>query len=96
LVDMRWLGYMLSSARYREQLREIATGTSGSMKNIARAAFLQLSAPFPPIDEQTAIASTLADLDRDLANYRARRVKANNIKQGMMQQLLTGRTRLPV
>jgi type I restriction enzyme S subunit len=95
-VNMRWLGYMLSSARYRKQLREIATGTSGSMKNIARTAFLQLPVPFPPIEEQAAISSALADLDRDLANYHARLVKANNIKQGMMQQLLTGRTRLPV
>ena len=95
LVNMRWLGYLLSSAQYREQLREIATGTSGSMKNIARTAFLQLSVPFPLIEEQTAIAGTLAYLDRDLANHRARIDKANNIKQGMMQQLLAGRTRLP-
>jgi type I restriction enzyme S subunit len=95
-VNMRWLGYVLSSARYREQLREIATGTSGSMKNIARTAFLQLSVPFPRIEEQAAISSTLADLDRDLGNCRARLVKANDIKQGIMQQLLTGRTRLPV
>jgi restriction endonuclease S subunit len=95
-VNMRWLGYMLSSARYREQLREIATGTSGSMKNIARTAFLRLSMPFPLVEEQAAIASTLTDLDCELADYRRRLVKTKNIKQGMMQLLLTGRTRLPV
>ena len=95
-VNMRWLSYMLSSAQYRERLREIATGTSGSMKNIARGAFLQLAIPFPSFEEQAAIASVLSDLDCELATHRTRLDKARAMKQGMMQQLLTGRTRLPV
>jgi type I restriction enzyme, S subunit len=96
LMDMRWLGYVLSSSQYRDQLKEIATGTSGSMKNIARSAFLQLSVPFPSVEEQTAIATTLSDLDRELRALRARLDKASSVKQGMMQQLLTGRVHLPV
>jgi type I restriction enzyme S subunit len=96
LVDMRWLGYVLSSRQYREQLREIATGTSGSMKNISRGSFLQLSVPSPPVEEQIAIARALLDVDVEIRALRARLDKARDIKQGMMQQLLTGRTRLPV
>lgn len=96
LVDMRWLGYLLSSDQYRGKLSEIATGTSGSMKNIARSAFLQITVPLPQLEEQIAVARALGDVDRELDALRARLAKAREIKQGMMQQLLTGRTRLPL
>jgi type I restriction enzyme S subunit len=48
----------------------------------------------PPIDEQIAIADVLTDLDRELAVLQARLDKARAIRQGMIQQLVTGRTRL--
>jgi type I restriction enzyme S subunit len=49
-----------------------------------------------PIDksEQTAIATVLSDMDAELAALEARRDKTRALKQGMMQELLTGRTRL--
>lgn len=50
----------------------------------------------PTIDEQIAIRKVLDDADREIELLRSRLVKAKRIKQGMMQQLLTGRTRLPV
>jgi type I restriction enzyme, S subunit len=46
------------------------------------------------IDEQTAIAIVLSDMDSELAAVQARRDKAITLKQGMMQELLTGRVRL--
>ncbi|HHW63125.1 MAG TPA: hypothetical protein GX403_04070 [Rhodocyclaceae bacterium] len=49
----------------------------------------------PPLVEQTAIATLLSDLDAELAALEARRDKTRALKQGMMQELLTGRTRLP-
>ncbi len=49
----------------------------------------------PSKDEQRAIGSVLADSDRELADLKRRLYKAKSIKQGIMQQLLTGRTRLP-
>ncbi len=48
------------------------------------------------LTEQRAIAKVLASVDKDLARIRARLTKAHSIKQGMMQQLLSGRTRLNV
>ena len=48
----------------------------------------------PPAHEQTAIASVLSDMDADLAALEARRDKTRALKQGMMQELLTGRIRL--
>lgn len=48
----------------------------------------------PPQEEQSAIAGILSDLDSELDALEAHRKKALHIKQGMMQELLTGRTRL--
>ena len=48
----------------------------------------------PTIDEQTAIATILSDMDAEITALEARLSKARQIKQGMMQELLTGRIRL--
>ena len=54
----------------------------------------QLLMPLPRIDEQKAIAEVLSDMDTEIAALETRRAKTQAIKQGMMQQLLTGKTRL--
>ena len=48
----------------------------------------------PSIEEQSAIATILSDMDTELAELQSRLAKARQIKQGMMQELLTGRIRL--
>lgn len=48
----------------------------------------------PPLPEQTAIAEALFDMDTELTTLEQRRNKTRALKQGMMQKLLTGRTRL--
>ena len=48
----------------------------------------------PNLKEQTAIATVLSDMDTEIEGLERRRDKARQIKQGMMQQLLTGRVRL--
>jgi type I restriction enzyme, S subunit len=48
----------------------------------------------PSLDEQTAIATVLSDMDAELAALEQRRGKTRALKQGMMQELLTGKTRL--
>ena len=53
-----------------------------------------LEIPYPPVTEQAAIATILSDMDAEIAALERRRDKARTIKQGMMQQLLTGRVRL--
>ena len=50
--------------------------------------------PIPALHEQTAIATILSDMDAEIAALEARLAKARSIKQGMMQELLTGRVRL--
>ncbi|GIU51468.1 hypothetical protein TUM4438_41200 [Shewanella sairae] len=49
----------------------------------------------PTLEEQTAIATILSDMDNEIQAFEQRLAKTRQIKQGMMQELLTGRTRLP-
>ena len=62
----------------------------GISKNNLTKIFL----PVPSIEEQTAIAKILADMDSEIQALEKRLVKTRQIKQGMMQELLTGKTRL--
>lgn len=48
------------------------------------------------IEEQTAIATVLSDMDNELQALTQKLEKARALKQGMMQQLLTGKIRLPL
>ena len=57
--------------------------------------FLTFEVRLPPtLEEQTAIATVLSDMDNELTTLEARRDKTRALKQGVMQELLTGRTRL--
>ncbi|TDQ83489.1 type I restriction enzyme S subunit [Paraburkholderia silvatlantica] len=56
--------------------------------------FRSLFVPVPPLHEQSAIAEVLSDMDAELAALEDRRDKTRLLKQGMMQELLTGKTRL--
>ena len=56
--------------------------------------YQKIEVPFPNPAEQTAIAEVLSDMDADLAALEARVAKARAVKQGMMQELLTGKVRL--
>lgn len=56
--------------------------------------FQHVEIPTPKSAEQTAIAEVLSDMDAELAALEQRRDKTRDLKQGMMQELLTGRTRL--
>jgi len=56
--------------------------------------YAQLPLSLPPLPEQSAIAAVLSDMDAELTALEARRDKTRALKQAMMQELLTGRTRL--
>jgi len=53
-----------------------------------------LQIPLPPLPEQRAIAAVLSDMDAEIDALERRRDKTRALKQGMMQELLTGRIRL--
>jgi type I restriction enzyme S subunit len=75
-------------------LRQRATN-GGTMLHLTKASMEKLPVMIPPTkDEQTAIAEVLSDMDAELAALEQRRAKTRALKQGMMQELLTGKTRL--
>ena len=64
------------------------------MTTIDQGAINRCPVLIPPKKEQTAIATTLSDMDAEIQALNARLAKTQDIKQGMMQQLLTGKVRL--
>jgi type I restriction enzyme S subunit len=79
-------------APFQEQLLRLAAGTKVFATTRTHIASIEL--PLPKLEEQIAIAAVLSDMDAELAVLEARREKTRALKQGMMQELLTGRTRL--
>ncbi len=65
-----------------------------TVESIDSAWFRGFEISLPCMDEQKAIATVLSDTDAEIAALERRRDKTKAIKQGMMQQLLTGRVRL--
>ncbi len=68
--------------------------TQTSIAHLPRERFVAMPILVPEIAEQAAIAAVLSDMDAELSALEARREKTRALKQAMMQELLTGRTRL--
>ncbi|EFA6624490.1 restriction endonuclease subunit S [Escherichia albertii] len=86
-----FLFYNLDS-RY-EELRSLSTG-DGGRGGLNLTIIRKLHLAFPPKEEQTAIATILSDMDKEIQTLQQRLDKTRQLKQGMMQELLTGKTRL--
>ena len=69
-------------------------GQTGSQMNLNTGLITGTPVLLPPIPEQTAIAEVLSYMDAELNALEQRREKTRALKQGMMQELLTGRIRL--
>ncbi len=67
---------------------------SGGIPQLTGVTLVKYQIPLPPLPEQTAIASALSDMDALISHTEKLIEKKKSIKQGMMQELLTGRTRI--
>lgn len=85
-------GFLQFCPPFATQLRRLAAGTKVYATNRAHVASVEMRLPTVP--EQAAIAAVLSDMDAELSALEARRDKTRALKQGMMQELLTGKTRL--
>jgi len=85
-------GYLHLIKAVKNNFDRLATGLKvyGLSKNSLKEVLLLV----PPKEEQTAIANVLSDMDTELDALQQRLNKTQQIKQGMMQELLTGKTRL--
>lgn len=91
-------GYVLDFIFYFLQLKQseiYRSQTGGAQPHIHPKDLRPLMVTIPnELTEQEAIASILSDMDQELTELEQRRDKTTALKQGMMQELLTGRTRL--
>ena len=84
--------YYSLDTRY-DELRSLSTG-DGGRGGLNLTIIKSIEIDFPPIEEQAAIASVLSDMDAEISALETELEKTRTIKQGMMQELLTGRIRL--
>jgi type I restriction enzyme S subunit len=90
--DSLYLGYLMNQPGINAQKSK--KGQGDAVVHISAGSLAQLQISLPPLDEQTAIAAVLSDMDAEIDALQKRRDKTRAVKQGMMQELLTGRTRL--
>lgn len=91
-TDVLYLYYFL--LHNRENI--IAMGCGAGQPNVSQEIVKKINIPIPPtIKEQQRIANALSDVDTLIESLEKLIAKKKNIKQGAMQQLLTGKKRLP-
>jgi type I restriction enzyme, S subunit len=88
------LASAISAPAAQTFLDQRTTGMAESQVNFENGVLLKTPIRLPNIEEQAAIATVLSDLDAELEALEQRRAKTAALQQGMMQELLTGRTRL--
>jgi type I restriction enzyme S subunit len=93
LIEPAYLAYFFRSATGRELISPLAQGAT--RYNIAKTKFLDLVLDLPDLNRQRDIANMFQDADEGIEAIERLISKRQAIKQGMMQQLLTGKTRLP-
>lgn len=91
-LDIRFLFQFLMSSLFKRQIGGQATGSA--QLNFGPSHVEKVEISLPEMVEQTTIASVLSDMDADIAELESKLSKARIVKQGMMQELLTGRIRL--
>ncbi|QOC22751.1 restriction endonuclease subunit S [Wenzhouxiangella sp. AB-CW3] len=87
-----YLGRLLNHPTIAQEKARLGQGDA--VVHISARNLAQIEVQMPRQEEQTAIATVLSDIDTEIEALEHRRDKARQIKQGMMQQLLTGRVRL--
>ncbi|RGJ98874.1 restriction endonuclease subunit S [Megamonas funiformis] len=88
-----WLGYYLNSKYYHDQLLPYITGIKVS--SISKSSIKKTSILLPPLKEQSNIVKIISDMDSLIFSMQKLIDKKKDIKQGVMQELLTGKRRLP-
>ncbi len=91
-VDGLYLSYYFRSNQGRYLFYILAQGAT--RYNLSKAAFYEMKMPSPELKEQRAIVTILSEMDGEIEALEQKLAKYRMIKQGMMQELLTGKTRL--
>jgi type I restriction enzyme, S subunit len=92
-LDPVFFFFLLGSAVFGEFLGQLSAGST--INHLYQKDFVHFTFPAPlRLEEQQAIGTALQSMDEELRELQTRLTKARQIKDGMMQELLTGRIRL--
>lgn len=89
-----YMNYLFNSHYILTKLRKLATGST-SVAAIYTRDLLKLKIPLPPLPEQKKIAEILSTWDHAIETLEQLIAQKEELKRGLMQQLLTGKTRFP-
>ena len=92
VVNRVFLSQLFTTNSWFQKVIEKVGGTTH--KRISRGALGKIEIEIPTSDEQRAIAKILSDMDAEITQLESKKEKYQAVKQGMMQELLTGKTRL--
>jgi type I restriction enzyme, S subunit len=87
-----FFSYVINGYKMNSELRKKVSGSA--QLGISKKSVQEQEIPYPTVEEQAAIATVLTEIDAELTALVQKRDKTKAIKQGMMQELLTGRVRL--
>jgi type I restriction enzyme S subunit len=92
IVNRVFLSQLFTTNNWLQKVIEKVGGTTH--KRISRGSLGKIEIDVPNIKEQNKISQILTDMDSEIEHLETKKVKCQSIKQGMMQELLTGKTRL--
>jgi type I restriction enzyme S subunit len=93
-IDPKYLSCYFNHTDFKRRIQNLAVG--GTMPSLNTHLMSNILVSLPPLPEQHRIATILSTVDRDLATERHHRARLQTLKQGLMQDLLTGRKRVPL
>lgn len=92
IVNYRFVYYVLNDEKIQKYINTISV--QGAQANLSLLNISEFEIPLPLKEEQARIAIILTDMDIEIEQLETKLEKAKKVKQGMMQELLTGKTRL--
>lgn len=91
-IDAIYAFYYFLSESGQQQIRNVTKG--GAQATVTIEDIREFTMPYPSLKERAMVAQTLSDMDSEIEQLEKKLAKYQQIKQGMMQELLTGRIRL--
>ncbi|MBR1832279.1 MAG: restriction endonuclease subunit S [Ruminiclostridium sp.] len=93
-IDLSFFKQLLLTDKVTKDFEDMSSGTSNSQQRITPSDFLKYEISIPSLEEQREIASILLDMDTEIQRHEEKLSKYQKVKQGMMEELLTGKVRL--
>ena len=91
-INNKYILNLLKSSMIENQFLKLSNG--GVQKFISLSTIRELQIPVPEVEEQEKIASVLSVVDKKIEEYENKKQKLEELKKGLMQQLLTGNIRV--